>query len=139
MLVWLTAAKGRCLKLPVPGGDASRHDAERNMRGIEPVVANRRLRIITRAAAMHESGGAERRFGDRTAINEKAAACADLEIEPARKLHEEVVRMLTIDERNAIRRFPRREQVRIAAMAHQRLQAQHRAKLQLRLIRDGSF
>ena len=45
---------------------------------------------------------------------------------PARKLHKQIVRMLTIDQQGAaIGSFTGRQQQRIALRAHQRFRAEH--------------
>ena len=79
---------------------------------------------------MHERGRAERGFGDRTAI-EEGAARSGIHIDSCREFHEQIVRVLAVDQLiRAVRGFARGEQIGIAFRSHQRFEAQHRSHLQ---------
>src|SRR3546814_13318450 len=64
----------------------------------------------------------DRRLARKTPVEERAGIAAKVEIKPGRHFHQEVVRVLPIDERFAIRRLPACEKDGIAALSHQRIQ-----------------
>src|SRR3546814_4693115 len=68
------------------------------------MMGDRRERGIAIRAAVHEGGGAECGFADRAAIDEQARFRAGIDIDPRRQFHEQIVRMLAIDQRDAARR-----------------------------------
>src|SRR6185437_565170 len=77
ILIRLAAVEARAFQLPVPPGDARRDHAEADMRGIEPVVADRRLRRIQAREAVHEGRRAEVRLAWQAAIDEEAPLVAE--------------------------------------------------------------
>ena len=81
---------------------------------------------------MHEGAGAKRRFTHRPAIKEQRSTGRDIDIHPCRQFHEQIVRMLAVDQRLAVRRLSRGEEIGVTLRLHRRLQAQHRAQLQPR-------
>ena len=48
---------------------------------------------------MHERRRTERGLGDRSAIDEAGDAAAQRHVDPRRQLHEQIVRMLAVDQR----------------------------------------
>src|SRR3546814_2787493 len=76
----------------------------------------------------------DRRLARKTPVEERAGIAAKVEIKPGRHFHQEVVRVLPIDERFAIRRLPACEKDGIAALSHQRIQRRHGAKLEPRSV-----
>ncbi len=110
--------------------NAGRKHSKRNVRGIEPVVADRRFRQIHDRFAMHEGRWAERRFARKTAVEEDAALRPDVLGQGCRQFHEEVMRMLPINEvLDAVGRLAARQQKRISPLAHQRIGTEHGAEL----------
>ena len=108
-----------------------RHDAERDVRRIERVVAERRGRILERGRAMHERHRPQRRFADRTAGDGEAARLADRNAPHGGELHEQIVGMLAIDQRTAVERFTRLKQFAVPALADGRgIEAEHRVQRQ---------
>lgn len=65
---------------------------------------------------------------DRTTIDEGGGAGGDIDLDPRGELQEQVVRMLAVDQRFAVCGLARGEQVGIAALAHQRVEAEHGAQ-----------
>ena len=99
---------------------------------IQPVVSDRRLRAVHGAHAVHEGGRSERRLARQADVGVDAVGRRQLARVAGRQLHEEVVRMLAIDQRvDPIRRLARRQQQRIARPAHQGIGAEHGAQVQL--------
>ena len=135
VLVGLAAVEGGHLHLPATIVDASRDEPERDVRRIEPVVRDRRNRIQHRRHAMRESDRAERWFPCESAINLPAQRTAQRPIVVRRKLHEEVVRMLTIVNRVAVAHLSRGEEIDRAAISA----ASTARGSPLRAGRDGPF
>src|SRR3546814_4740689 len=80
---------------------------------------------------VHERRRADRRLARKTPVEERAGIAAKVEIKPGRHFHQEVVRVLPIDERFAIRRLPACEKDGIAALSHQRIRSEeHTSELQ---------
>ena len=97
-------------------------------------MGNRRQRQVARRAAVHECRRSQRRLGHRTAIDEQAGGIADPVVGACRQFHDQVVRVLAIDQRRAVGHFAGREQVGVAARTHCRLQAGHAAQLEVECI-----
>src|SRR3546814_4152910 len=83
---------------------------------------------------VHERRRADRRLARKTPVEERAGIAAKVEIKPGRHFHQEVVRVLPIDERFAIRRLPACAKDGLAALSHQRIQRPHGAKLEPRSV-----
>ena len=80
------------------------------------MMADRRFGRIHDRLAMHESRRTERRLARKAGVEEDAALWADVLRRRSGQLHEEIVRMLAIDQMvHAVRRFAARQQQRIAA------------------------
>src|SRR3546814_10198068 len=79
--------------------------AEGDVGGIEPVVSDGRFRVEAGRTPVHERRRADRRLARKTPVEERAGIAAKVEIKPGRHFHQEVVRVLPIDERFAIRRL----------------------------------
>ena len=110
------------------GGD----DPEGDVRRVERVVPERRGRIVHRRCAMHERHRTERRFAHRRTDQGDACVVGDRNPPRRRELHEEIVRMLAIDQRLAVERFARLKKLAIAVSADRGgIEAQHSGKHQL--------
>ena len=121
----LTSSLTRSSTMP-----AGQH-AEADVGRIEPVVADRRFGRIQDRLAVHEGRRAERRLAGQPGVEEDAALRPDVLRDRARQLHEEVVRVLAVDQPvDAVGGLAAGEQQRIAALAHQRVGAEHRPELQ---------
>ena len=69
---------------------------------------------------MHEGGRTERRFSRKAEVREHRAFVGKPQAVGCRQFHEEVVRMLAVDERLAIQRLSGLQQQRIAGLADRR-------------------
>ena len=75
---------------------------------------------------MHERDRAERRFADRRARERSVYAASTAAAPDDGGLHQEVVRMLTIDERKAVERLADLKDVAVAVVADRRgIEAEH--------------
>ena len=125
-MIGLAAAELRGFDLPIAVHIARGHDAESDVRGIKPMVRDRRLGRIHRRHAVHERGRAKGRLAGKPRINKQGLACVEPMRVGGRKLHEKIVRMLAIHQRRcAVGAFARRQQQRIAIGAHERIGRQH--------------
>jgi hypothetical protein len=80
---------------------------------------------------MHESGRAKRRLAGIGKIEKDRALLRQRHAIAAGELHEEIMRMLAVDQRRtAVGGLAAAEQQRIAALAHERIERQHRAQAQ---------
>src|SRR5215831_13318199 len=80
---------------------------------------------------MHECRRTQRGFARIASIEKRGLIASDRHAVDASQFHEEVVRMLTIDKRiDTIRCLARLKQERIAALAHERIEREHRAQSQ---------
>src|SRR5206468_3999070 len=85
--------------------------------GVQPVMRDRRLRVVLARKAMHERGRTERRLAGQPRIDKHRAALAQRAAVAGGEFHEEIVRVLAIDERRAVCGLSGLEQQRIAALA----------------------
>ena len=109
-----------------PGGEHT----EGNVRRIQPVMADRRFGRVHYGLAMHEGRRAERRLAGQASIEKQAALPPDVLGNRCRKLHEEVVWMLAVNEMfNAIRSLSAGQQQRIAALTHDRVRTDGRLQM----------
>src|SRR6266540_1467668 len=106
VLVRLAPAKRRAFDLQVAEDVAERHDSVGDVRGVEPVVRDRRFRIVLAGKPVHESRRSQRRLTGKADIREYRAAVRKRAAVARRQFHEEVVRMLPVDERGAMPRSP---------------------------------
>ena len=98
---------------------------------IQPVVGDRRLGRVHDRLAVHEGRRTECRFARQAGVEKGAARRSDVLRHRCRQLHEEVVRMLPVDQPvESIGSFTAREKKRIAARPHQRVGAEHRPELE---------
>src|SRR5437667_12043604 len=105
VFVRLTAGENAAFDFQVAPNNPARGDTERNMCGILPVVAERRVRIIHRRRAMHESGRSERRFAWITKIQIRAQTVFELLRITNRQFIEQIVRMLPVVQWLVVPRF----------------------------------
>jgi hypothetical protein len=136
ILVRLAARELRDLELPVVLDPARRKHAEGDVRRVEPMVRDRRFRAHHRGWPVHECGRTEGRFARKTRVQERTARFPELMREGGGHLHEEVMRVLAIDEgRLSVGRLPGRQEKRVPARAHERIRTQHRSHRQRIAIR----
>src|SRR5438876_9125108 len=69
LLVRLATVEGRSLQFPVPSKEAGGQDAETDMRGVLPVVRQRRGQIVHGRRSVHEGDGTECRLARRRGID----------------------------------------------------------------------
>ncbi len=108
-----------------------RRDAERDVGRIQPVMRDRRLGDVERRGAVRERGRPQRGLAGIAAIYKDAVALRERVAEGRRHLHHQIVRMLAVDQgRLAVGGLAACQQQRIAAVAHERLRAQHEAQIE---------
>ena len=101
-------------------------NAERDVRGILPVMSDRCVWIIHCRWAMHECWRTERRLTRITEIDVRAEIMLEFLREAERKFVEEIVRMLPVMQCLAVPRFTGLKEKRITASAFsQRIEAHH--------------
>ena len=110
ILVGLTAAKHRSLDLYVVVHVSQRDYAISNVRGVEPVMRDRRFRVVLAREAVHERRRAERGLTRQRDIREDRAALGKRMAVGSRELDEKVMRMLPIDERSSVGGLARLQQ-----------------------------
>ena len=94
-------------------------------------MGDRRFGIIARRTPVHERAGTKRGLTHRTAIDKQASTVGQVDVHPRGQFHEQIMRMLAIDQWLPARCFSGREQIGIAAAVHCRLEAEHRFQLDL--------
>src|SRR5438309_1382371 len=106
--------------------DGRRHDPERNVRRIERVMAEWSGRIVGGRGAMHERYGPEGRFADRPTGQRESRRVVDGDPPHRRELHEQVMRMLAIDERPSVQRLASLKDLTITVLADRcRIETEH--------------
>src|SRR5436190_8034548 len=90
-----------------------RDDASGDVRRILHVMAERRLRDLRRRRAMRIGDRAERRIAERRGVDVPDRIRAEGVRIFGGHLHEEIVRMLRVDDRTPVDRLPRLEQFRV--------------------------
>src|SRR5207244_8488059 len=76
---------------------------------------------------VRKCGRAKRRFSKRTAVHEQLSLLSHFELIPAGYLHEEIMGMLAINDRQAVSRFSGLEKLRISPLGHgEWVHTQHR-------------
>ena len=102
-------------------------------------MGDRRFRRIHDRLAVHEGGRAEGGLAGQAAIDEQARLVRKAPRIAGRQFHEEIVRVLAIDQRRqSVGRLAAGEEQRIAARAHQRIGAQHRPDLDDAAVREAA-
>ena len=102
------------------------------------MVRHRRFGVAHAGEAMHEGGRPERRLARKTEVGEGRTVSAERHAVGSRQLHEEVVRMLAIDQVcPAVGCLAGLEQERIPALALRRIERHHGAQPE-RARADGS-
>ena len=131
MLVGLAPVEAADLELHPIEHHARGHDAETDVAGIEPVVGDRSFGRIHDGLAVHEGGRPECRLSREAGIEQEAGVGSKVLRNRARQLHDEVVRMLAVDQAvAAVGGFTARKEQRIAVWTHQGVGADHRPQLQ---------
>ena len=129
ILVRLAPRELRRFEFPAPLHPARRDDAEADVRGVQPVVRDGRFGTHLGRGPVHECRRAECRLAGPARIHEGPCTFARLPGIACGKLHEEVVRMLAVDQwRHAVRGFAGRKEQRVTAPAHEWIRAQHGAQ-----------
>src|SRR5262245_37231634 len=106
MLVRLATFKRGRFDLPSVQHDASRDDTKGDVRAIEPMMCDGRFWNVHAARSMHEGGGTEGRFARQARIDVDTRVFAEGIAVGGRKLHKEIVWVLTVDQmRSAVRRL----------------------------------
>ena len=132
VLVGLGAVEDRRLDLERAAIEAGREHAHRDVRRVEGVVAERRHRVVGRGRAVHERDRPERGLADRRAGQRQGDPLSD-RLQPHRRgLHEEVVRMLVVDERIPLEGLADLEDVAVALRAdRRRVETEHQVEREL--------
>ncbi len=90
------------------------------------MVTERRKRELSGRRAVHECNGPKGRLAGRTARNRQSAARSDRRAPHGGHLHEQIVRMLPIDEGNAVQLFARLKEFAVPGLSFgRRVEAQH--------------
>ena len=85
---------------------------------------------------MHECHGSERRFADRTAGQRESGRLIDSGAPHRGELHEQIMRMLPVDQRPPIQRLARLKDLPVSVLANRRwIEAQHARECQLAMGR----
>ena len=96
------------------------------------MMGDRRQRIVRRGWAVREGHGAYRRLADRREVEREPKIPGHRPLVEGRELHEQIVRVLVIVQRDALVGLPRLHQQRVAPAADgPRLGAEHRPELEL--------
>jgi hypothetical protein len=117
VVVWLGRLEYRRFEDPRAAIDANGDDAHRNVRRVERVMAERRDRIFRGRRPMHEGDRAERGLADRCARERNSCFVGEWNPPCNRRLHQQVVRMLAIGERDEMVRLSHLKQLAIAFRA----------------------
>jgi len=105
MLVGFAAIEDRAFRFPLLAEHSGGHHAVGNVRGVEPVMRNRRDRIRERRETMWKRDRAQRWFACEAAIELPCHGGGQRTLVLRRELHEEVMRMLSIVDRVSIADF----------------------------------
>jgi hypothetical protein len=108
-----------------PGGD----HAHRDVRRVERVMPDRSRRIIGRRSPVHERYRTERRLADRRARHHQTRSTPDRQLPHRGELHQEVMRMLAIDDRPPLPRLADLKQVAVPPLGD-RFEAEHAGQRQ---------
>ena len=131
LLVGLATAEHRAFQLQVAEHVAQRHHPVGDVRRVEPVMRDRRLGIVLAGEAVHERGRAESRLSRQPGVDECRAALRQAVAVRRRQLHEQVVRMLPVDQwRLPVGRLAGLQEERIAAFSECRIGGDHGAQAQ---------
>jgi hypothetical protein len=121
----------RSLHLKRTAVDSGRQHAHGDVRRIERVMAERRGGVLEGRRPVHERDRAERRITNRCAGERQRVAPADRLAPRDRRLHQKIMRMLPVDQRQAVERLADLEDLAIPIVTNgQRIEAEHQAELQ---------
>src|SRR6266540_4846286 len=112
MLVRLCAVEHRSLDGNGFPARAERGDVEGDVRRILPVMAERGGGVLSRGGPMHERGGTDHRLTDGRELDPRGPVACERKTIRCRKIHEEVVRVLMVDEGTTSEALARLEQFR---------------------------
>ena len=108
-----------------------RHHAIRDVCRIKRVMAQWRGRILRCGGPMHERHRTERRFACWTACDREAGLVRDRDSPHAGELHEQIVRMLAVDQRTTAERLAALKDLCVARFADGgRVEAEHAVQRQ---------
>ncbi len=129
LLVRLRAAKRRAFHLKGPAIDGRGQDFHGQVGRVERVMAQRRDGVFERREPVHERHRAERRLANRRARKREPEFLRERMSEHRRRLHEEVVRVLMIDQRITVESFPDLEDLAVSLRADGcGIEAQHQVQ-----------
>ena len=114
----------------MPPEEAGGQDAETDVRGVLPMVRQRRGQIVHGRWSVHEGDGPERRFPRRRGIDCHADAVRQRALVHCCQFHPEIVRMLPIEQRLAPIALAALQQQWVATIGDCRgVETQHRSRL----------
>ena len=120
----------------IPGGQHAVGD----VRAVQPMMRDWGLRVVDPRNAVHEGRGAKRRFARQAKIEERRVGLRKPVAVGAGKLHEQVVRVLPINQRSPpVRGFAGRKQQRVTVRTHQWVGRQHRAKAECSVVAERAL
>ena len=115
--------------LPINPGNADRHHLVGNVRRVLEMVPQRRKRVVADGSPMRKRLRTQRRIAHRACIQAKDRVRTNLAVVQAGEFHEQVVRMLPVDNRLAIGRLTLLKQLWIKPSSNRRrFQAEHGAQ-----------
>ena len=120
ILIGLTAVEHRSLDDERAVIDGGRDDAKRDMCGVERVMTERRGRIVCGGRAVHERHGPECRLANGTTREREASRLRQRHSPDGRQLHEQVVRMLSVDQRMSVDRLAGLQDLAVAILSDRR-------------------
>src|SRR6266508_1320590 len=116
MLVRLCAVEHRSLDGNGFPARAERGDVEGDVRRILPVMTERGGGVLARGGPVHERGGTDHRLTDGRELDPRGPVACQRKAVRRRKVHEEVVRMLMVDEGTPSEALARLEELGRAAL-----------------------
>ena len=127
----LAAAKHRRLDLEGAAIERGSEHAHGDVGGVERVMPERRHRVFCRGRPVHEGNRAERRRADRRARQRQRDGLRQRLAPHGGCLHEEIVRVLVIDERVPLERLADLHDVAVTLLADRRgIETEHQVQRQ---------
>ena len=130
LLIRLATVENRAFELPVVPEDAGGEHAEADVRGILPVMAERRDRIVHCRRAVHERHRAECRLAGWSDVRRDADAGRERALIHRRQLHPEIMGVLPVMQGLAPVALTALEKQRVTSIGDgRRVEAEHRSRL----------
>jgi hypothetical protein len=104
-VVWFAAVEDRSFDDQGAAIDGDGDHAERDVARVEQVMGQRRRGVVRGRRAVHEGDRAQCWFTHWTSSNREPGRRADRDSPDRAKLHEQIVRVLPVDERLAVERL----------------------------------